>query len=255
MTTTVSTAMKENNHRALKWAAVSLSLIVYLAGLLYAGVRSYTLFSATIESWLLPLALIGIVALELTAIALPLAIHFWTQPGPQRLAAMGFYLLDLTLIAGNAVLDAAKHSGAEVSGLLTNYGVYVVPALPLMCMAGWSLIWLLDPTSRERDMRESVKAATHEALLSQIQKAVEQADVTQAVEDAANEAARALVAETLGNVPRRPQGARAISQPLATVYHNAEAEPVPELAERAAMKARQTRNHRAAPEPSDADPK
>jgi len=176
---------------------------VYLAGLAYAGVRSYSLFASTIDAWLLPLAAVGIVALELTAIALPLAIHFWTAPGAQRMAAMSFYVLDLALIATNAVLDAAHHSGAEVAGILAAYGAYIVPALPLLCMAGWSLIWMLDPSSRERDMRESVKAATHEALLAGIKRAVEETDISQAVEVAAGEAARALVGETLGAAPRR----------------------------------------------------
>jgi len=177
--TTVSTAMKDNQHRAMRGLAVGLSLLVYLAGLAYAGVRSYTLFAATIDASLLPLAVLGIVALEVSAVALPLAIHFWTQPGAQRFAAMGFYLVDLALIAANAILDAAHHSATVLPDFLTAYGVYIVPALPLFCMAGWSLVWMLDPASRERDMRESVKAATQEALLSAIQKATEAADITQ----------------------------------------------------------------------------
>jgi hypothetical protein len=246
MTTTVSTAMKDNQHRALRGLAVTLSLIVYLAGLAYAAVRSYSLFAATIEPALLPLAVLGIVALELTAIALPLAIHFWTQPGAQRMTAYAFYLLDLALIAANTILDAGHHSQTILPSFLTNYGIYILPALPLLCMVGWSLLWLLDPSSRERDMRESVKAATHAALLSQIQQAVEQADVTQAVEDAANEAARALVGETLGNAPRRsatstselarPTGARSALAAVRVSY-NADSESVQEIAEREAMPA------------------
>jgi hypothetical protein len=242
--------MKHNQHHALKGVAITLSLIVYLAGLVYAGVRSFSLFAATIDPNLLPLAVIGIVALELTAIALPLAIHFWTQPGAQRMAAMAFYALDLALIAANAILDAANHTGDILPAFLVGYGVYVMPALPLVCMIGWSLLWLLDPSSRERDMRESVKAATHAALLSQIQQAAESADVTQAVEEAAQEAARALVGETLGNAPRRsatsePARAKMTRPTLATVSYNAEGERVPEIAEREAMpKPKQSRNGR-----------
>lgn len=242
MTTTVSTAMNNLKVKAFGGLAVALSLIVYFAGLVYAGVRSYTLFAATIDPDLLALAIVGIVALEVSAVALPLAIHFWTQPGAQRFAAMGFYLLDLALIAANAILDAAHHSGAEMSAAMTAYGVYGVPALPLLCMAGWSLIWLLDPASRERDMRESVKAATHEALLSQIQRAVEAADITASVENAANEAARALVGETLGSAPRRgqlpstpaPTAKQVRELPVtamaATIAHNADAGAAPTIA-------------------------
>lgn len=244
--TTVSTAMKENSRRALRGLAVTLSLIIYLAGLIYAGVRSYSLFSATVDSSLLPLAVLGIVALELTAVGLPLAIHFWTAPGAQRLAALGFYVLDLGLIVGNSVLDAAHHSGTLLPGFLSAYGVYAVPALPVVCMVGWALLWALDPSSREHDMIASVRTATHEALMAQIQKAAESVDISQAVETAAGEAARALVGETLGNAPRRAPNA-----PLMTAHHsyNAEAEPAPTLASIPSKPSRNGKKPEAATDP------
>jgi hypothetical protein len=224
--TTVSTAMKENSRRALRGLAVTLSLIIYLAGLVYAGVRSYSLFAATVDPSLLPLAVLGIVALELTAVGLPLAIHFWTAPGAQRLAALGFYMLDLALIVGNSVLDAAHHSGMLLPGFLMAYGVYAVPALPVVCMVGWALLWALDPASREHDMIASVRTATQEALMAQIQKAAESVDISQAVENAAGEAARALVGETLGRAPRRAPDAA-----LMTSHHSytAVADPAQDL--------------------------
>jgi hypothetical protein len=243
--TTVSTAMKENSRRALRGLAVTLSLIIYLAGLVYAGVRSYSLFAATVDPGLLPLAVLGIVALELTAIGLPLAIHFWTAPGAQRLAALGFYLIDLALIVGNSVLDAAHHSGTLLPGFLAAYGVYAVPALPVVCMVGWALLWALDPSSREHDMIASVRTATHEALMAQIQKAAESVDISQAVENAAGEAARALVGETLGRAPRRAPDAA-----MMTAHHtyNADTEPAPTLAE----PSKASRNGK---QPEAADPK
>lgn len=241
--TTVSTAMKENSRRALRGLAVTLSLIIYLAGLVYAGVRSYSLFAATVDPGLLPLAVLGIVALELTAVGLPLAIHFWTAPGAQRLAALGFYLIDLALIVGNSILDAAHHSGTLLPGFLAAYGVYAVPALPVVCMVGWALLWALDPASREHDMIASVRTATQEALMAQIQKAAESVDISQAVENAAGEAARALVGETLGRAPRRAPEAT-----MMTAHHtyNADIEPAPNLPSKA------NRNRK---QPEAADPK
>jgi hypothetical protein len=245
--TTVSTAMKENSRRALKGLAVTLSLIIYLAGLVYAGVRSYSLFAATVDPGLLPLAVLGIVALELTAVALPLAIHFWTAPGAQRLAALGFYLLDLGLIVSNSILDAAHHSGTLLPDFLAAYGVYAVPALPVVCMVGWALLWALDPSSREHDMIASVRSATHEALMAQIQKAAESVDISQAVENAAGEAARALVGETLGRAPRRA--------PNTTAHHasyNADTEPAPALA---SVPPKASRNGRGRGPEATTDPK
>lgn len=222
--TTVSTAMKENSRRALKGLAVFLSLTVYVAGLIYAGVRSYSLFARTVDPELLPLAILGIVALEVSALALPLAIHYWTAPGAQRLAALGFYLMDVGLIVFNSILDAAHHSGEILPGFMQAYGVYAVPALPVACMIGWALLWALDASSREHDMIETVRSATREALMAQIQKAAESVDITQAVEDAAGEAARALVGETLGRAPRRAVLPPAHYVPPAAHYlENAEA--------------------------------
>ena len=248
--TTVSSAMREHSRRALRGLALALSLIVYLAGLLYAGVRSYSLFASTIAADLLPLALLGIVALELSAVGLPLAIHFWTSPGPQRLAAMGFYLLDLALVVGNSILDAAHQSGTLLPDFLWAYGVFAVPALPIVCMAGWALIWTLDPASRERDMADSVRAATHEALMSQIQKAAESVDITRMVESAAEESAFALVGETLGRAPRRaplPALPATVHYPVVSGANgNAEADSMPALAEkesaRVPAQAKPTRN-------------
>ena len=99
-----------------------------------------------------------------------------------------------------------------------------MPALPVVCMVGWALLWALDPSSREHDMIASVRSATHEALMAQIQKAAESVDISQAVENAAGEAARALVGETLGRAPRRASNA--------TAHHayNADTEPGPTLA-------------------------
>ena len=195
--------MQQGSRRALKSLAFTLSVFVYLAGLIYAGVRSYTLFAATIDPALLSLAVLGIIALEVSALALPLTIHFWAAPGAQRLAAYAFYVADLALIVGNAILDAAHHSGAILPSFMQAYGMFAVPGLPVLCMAGWALLWALDPASREADMVATVRTATHEALLAQIQKATEAVDITEAVEAAAGEAARALVGETLGRAPKR----------------------------------------------------
>ncbi len=202
MTQTVNTAMKENGRRAWKGAAFVLSVLVYLAGLIYAGVRSFDLFARTVPPDLLPLAVLGILALELTALALPLALHYWTAPGPQRYAAMAFYVADLLLITANAILDAAQQAGTLLPAFMTAYGVYAVPALPVVCMVGWAIVWALDPASREADMRATVQAATQEALMGQMIEATKAIDITDAVQQAAAAAARALVGETLGRAPR-----------------------------------------------------
>ena len=190
--------MKENSRRALRGLAVGLGIVAYFGGLVYAGVRSYDLFSRTLPAELLPLAVLGILALELPAVGLPLAIHYWTAPGAQRMAAQAFYVADLLLIAANAILDSAHNAGDIVPGFMAAYGVYAVPALPIFVMVTWAALWALDPASREADMRAAVQAATFDAMLAQIVEEAKAVDIADDVRAAAAERARAIVGETLG---------------------------------------------------------
>lgn len=202
MTTNIKTAMQDHGRGALRGFAVALSLIVYAAALIYAGVRSYDLFARTLPPDMLSLAMLGIVALEVTALALPLAIHFWTSPGQQRMIGFGFYGLDLALIIANSILDAAQNSGAILPGFMQGYGVFAVPGLPVFCMIGWALIWMTDPTTREHDMKAAVRAATREALFGRIIEETAHADITAEVQEAARLQAREIVGETLARAPR-----------------------------------------------------
>ncbi len=244
--TTLHSALKENDSKALRGIAVALGLIAYLGGLVYAGVRSYDLFARTLPAELLPLAIIGIVALELTALGLPLAIHYWTAPGIQRIAALGFYILDLALIAANAILDSAHNAGDLLPGFMAAYGTYIVPALPILVMVTWATLWALDPASRDRDMIAAVRAATKEAVRSQIIEEARAADITADVRQAARAMTREIVGETVGGLRRPGLPAPAAGMTSAGHGYNAEvpawpagmsadmAQPEPEAAHRPA---------------------
>lgn len=205
MSTNIKSAMQEHGRAALRGFAVTLSLIVYAAALVYAGVRSYDLFARTLPADMLALAMLGIVALEVTALGLPLAIHFWTSPGQQRMIAFCFYGLDLALIIANSILDAAHNAGTILPGFMQWYGVFAVPGLPVFCMIGWALIWMTDPTTREHDMREAVRAATREALFGRIIEETAATDITEDVQAAARLQVREIVGETLARAPRQLQ--------------------------------------------------
>jgi len=221
--TNIKGAMQEHGRNALRGFAVTLSLIVYGAALLYAGVRSYDLFARTLPPDMIGLALLGIVALEVTALGLPLAIHFWTSPGQQRMIAFGFYGLDLALIIANSILDAAQNAGSVLPGFMQWYGVFAVPGLPVFCMIGWAMIWMTDPTTREHDMRAAVRAATREALFGRIIEETAAADITEEVHEAARSQVREIVGETIARAPRQLQSSTASSQapaPHGSVHAN-----------------------------------
>lgn len=226
MSTTIHSALRDNKRRALAGIAIFLGLIAYVGGLLYAGVRSFDLFAKSIPADLLPLAVVGVLVLEVNAIALPLALHFWTAPGAQRISALSFYILDLTLIAGNAVLDAAHNAGTILPTFIEAYGTYGLPVLPILGMATWAVLWALDPSSREHDMTAAVRAATHEAFLAQIAEEAKAVDITLEVQRAAAEHARAVVRETLG-AGRRPALLSSTSPDAESASNDEQVQPVP----------------------------
>ncbi len=201
--------MQEGQGRALKAIAYALGLIVYLGGIAYAEARAYSLFAKTIDAELLPIAIIGIVALGLTALAAPLAHHFGTAPGVQRIFLDVFYAFDIFAMAANAILDAALHNTAGLTDVLTLWKGYVLPALPLVCLVGWTMFFMLDPAHRKRDMLLAARAATEEVLTSRVIEQMKNTDLTDVVDVAARSAAAEIVGQTVGqSAPLAPATAR-----------------------------------------------
>ena len=221
MSSSIGVQMQEGQSRAFKAIAYALGLIVYLGGIAYAEARAFSLFSRTIDAELLPVALIGIVALGLTALAAPLAHHFGTAPGVQRIVLDVFYAFDILAMAANAVLDAALHNSANLTELLLLWKAYVLPALPLVCLAGWTAFFMLDPAHRKRDLFLAARAATEEVLTNRVMEQMKAADLSEVVDAAARAAAAEIVGQTVGPVPvnvspPRLPAARPVDEPPAS---------------------------------------
>jgi hypothetical protein len=196
--TTVGDLMSEAKRRAFKALAIFVGIAVYAGMLLYAGVHNYSLFTRGLREDLVIFALLGLFTLELSAVGLPLAIHFWTAPGVHRIAALAFYLADLTLLGGNAVLDFHLNAGLPLTPWMRLYLDFVAPATPLLVGLMWSILFILDPANRIRDMEMELAAAARMALANRIAEAAKAADVNQIVEGAAQAMARDLVARAVG---------------------------------------------------------
>jgi hypothetical protein len=196
--TTVGDLMGEARRRAFGALAIFVGLAVYAGMLVYAGVHNYSLFVRGLREDLVIFALLGLFTLELSAIGLPLAIHFWTAPGVHRVAALTFYFVDLLLLAGNAVLDFRLNAGLELTEPMRLYLDFIAPATPLVVGLMWSVLFILDPANRIRDMEIELAAAARSALAARIAEAAKAADVNAIVEEAAREMARDLVARAVG---------------------------------------------------------
>jgi hypothetical protein len=195
---TVGDLMSESRRRAFKALAISVGVAVYAGMLVYAGVHNYSLFVRGLREDLVIFALLGLFTLELSAVGLPLAVHFWTAPGVHRIAALTFYLADLGLLAGNAVLDFHLNAGQPLTQPMRLYLDFVAPATPLVVGLMWSVLFILDPNNQIRDLEMELAASARSALATRIAEAAKAADVNAIVEEAAREMARELVARAVG---------------------------------------------------------
>lgn len=194
----VGDTMSEGNSRALRTLAIIAGISVYLGMILYSAVHNWRLLTTGIAPEMVIWAGLGVVALEISALALPIAIHWWTHDPLQRMAAFGFYALYLGLIFFNVVLDYAINTGGSIPGWMEMYLFYVVPATPLIAGIGWSVLFLLDPSQKERSMIEGLRAATRQALAGRVAEAARNADLSDQVEQAASIMAGDIIRATLG---------------------------------------------------------
>ncbi len=194
----VGAMMQDGKNKALRTLAITAGIIVYVGMLAYSAVHNYSLLTRGISQDMIIWAALGVVALELSAAALPIALHWWTHAPMQRIAAFGFYALDIVLILGNVVLDFAITAGETMPAWLEIYRFFAVPVTPVLAGLGWSMLFMLDPSQRERAMAETLRASTREVLANRIAQAAKAADISLSVDRAANSLARQIVSDTLG---------------------------------------------------------
>lgn len=198
----VGDVMTEGRNRALKSLAIFAGILVYCGMIAYSFVHNWSLMTKGISPDMILWAALGVVCLEVSALFLPIALHWWTHAPLQRFAALAFYGLDLVLIFANVVLDyAIIAQSATLPQWLEIYKFYGVPATPVFCGLGWSLLFMLDPSQKERATKETLAASTKEVLAVRIAQAAKGADIEQAVNEAAEGLAREIIASTLGVVP------------------------------------------------------
>lgn len=168
----IRAAIQSAGRNRLKVSAIGIGIVAYIGAIAYSGVRSWDLMSRTLPTELLGFAVLGILVLELSALALPLALHYWTIDGWHRTSAYAFYVVDMILVAANAILDNAHFSGSILPGFMAWYSTWVVPAMPIMVGAGWAVLLALDPHIQRQDKLRAMQAkfedSIHEQTLAEL---------------------------------------------------------------------------------------
>ena len=194
----------------VRWFSISLSLLVYLSFVIYSEWHFYNLISEFVPADFALIGLVAVAAAALTAIALPLSLHYWFRTGNQKLMGYVFYGLHFVIVVINLILDGALISDGEAPAFVTDvYAVYVLPGYIAFYGAFWSVLWFLDEQSKRLEkkieMSETEEAgvidrriAVAEAKSIAISQAFRSKGAQRAINTWAAKNAPKLLAEELG---------------------------------------------------------
>lgn len=150
--------------------------LIYLSGIIYAGSHVLS-FVASIMSdpFLRVMGYIGGVGIILNGAVLPLAIHTWTLENRHRLAGIGFYTVDLALIAGFVWANTNAVRGV-INPLAEGWLTWVSPLTFMNTILTWGVLYVLDPANR---VKFKLMQAQQEAALVEIEAGI-LIDITEA---------------------------------------------------------------------------
>jgi hypothetical protein len=195
-TQSVGDIMSDAAQAALKKLVMLAGMAVYIAGVVYAEVHGFSILSKGVNPDMLIWAYLGMVALGISAIALPLALHVWAFDAMHRIATLAFYVLDIALLGTNSFVDFGVNTGETLPQWAQMYKDFIMPATPVIAAVGWCILFLLDPATKALIQKHTLKAAIREALSKQIIESAKSSNVTSAV----NAAARVEVDDALSSL-------------------------------------------------------
>lgn len=184
---------------------------------------------------------IGILGTFISACLIPLALHYWLAPGTQFKIGIGFWLIDIAVLALNATTSYQLIKQYPLSSFFAMWQLAIPFVGPALTILGWGVVYLADDGQKDRHadrLLETTKrdlireaefaraSAEHEFAMKQIEQvkqtlmlAINSADVSQVAERGAYNSAmnitRQLVGLPVNNQPVLPQQQQPTQQPPA----------------------------------------
>ena len=170
---TMGELMRSQRRDAVRAASMFMAVVLYGAVLIYTGVHNFNLISRTVAPDQQLFAITALLCLEGASIFLPLAIHFWLAPGPQRMVGYLLYAANFAIVIVNTVLDAMTNRSTTIPDWLRLYAIFFLPATPIVIGIGIAFIFLLDPSKKIHDARAAAQAASMDAMALHMREAAE----------------------------------------------------------------------------------
>ena len=182
---TMGEIMRAQRRDAMRSAAMFMAVVLYGSVLIYTGVHNFNLISRTVAADQQLFAITALLCLEGASVFLPLAIHFWLAPGPQRMVGYLLYAVNFAIVITNTILDAINNRADAMPDWLRMYATYFLPATPIVIGVGIAFIFLLDPSKKIHDARAAAEAASMDAMALHMREAANRDDVNAAIHEAA----------------------------------------------------------------------
>jgi len=219
------------NTKALKMLAVSLAALTYAGAVLYGDIMFIQVMHVAFPSGIMgALATAGAIMTAVSAITLPIALHYWFAPGMQFIWGILFWIADVIALALNAMLAYAVATGGADPWLLQ--WQQISPATPLLAVIGWGIAFLLDQSHKLRHAQAELEADLIDTHAEQLRQAAKGANVAETITAGAKFAAAEYASKLTG---RNVQPARMRqAQPAPAIYNTDDPDPVeiPEIVER-----------------------
>ena len=196
--------IQKNNDRSFVVGVVVVAgVVVYVGATLYSEVMGFSMFREGVPPDLLPVALVGILSVGLSALVLPLAWHFWAFEKTHRLVVTIFYLVDIAIMVGNALAGYAVARTGVVHPILALYRDWFLPITPILMLIGWAASWYSDPVHRRKTQQATFVEQTTTRLLDAAFEQAEGQDVSGLVEAVTNAVMREVGADLRAAVTAR----------------------------------------------------
>lgn len=194
------------NTQALKALAITLACLIYAGAVIYGDVMFISMMDNLFPDSpiLYALSISGAVMTAASAIALPIALHWWFSPGLQFVWGIIFWLVDIIALALNSILAFAIANTAAVDTILATWSL-ISPATPLLAVIGWGVAFLLDPSHRRAHAEKELEQDLEDEYARQRMAAAKSDEVRNVILQGALEHAHQYARNVAGaRVPGEP---------------------------------------------------
>jgi len=178
------------NMLSLKTLALVGAILAYAGAVVYGDIMFLqTVSIAFPDSGIFAsLAIAGALVTALSALVLPVALHWWFSPGLQFVAGVIFWAVDIAALMMNSILAYQVASGGAIDPWIETWRSWS-PATPMLAVLGWGIMFLLDESHKMRHAIAELEADQIDIYANRLRAAAKSQDVSDQITQAARQAA------------------------------------------------------------------